>query len=144
MIENISMVHLTRENRLRIILSLEVAKKTSQWQSSDASVIPTSEKRVVIDTSNLFFRIKRIEKWEDLARSRFAQRGMLEVVYERLVDQPAKVFAEVGGFLNVDDLDFSRVILKRQNEESISDLIINYDEVCATLQDTTYESYLHG
>jgi len=67
---------------------------------------------------------------------------MLEVVYEELVQSPRNVFATVGAYLGVDDIDPGKIRLKRQNPEGLAQLIVNYDEVESLLKNTGFSKYL--
>ena len=56
---------------------------------------------------------------------------------------PDEVFATVGSYLGVNGLDPGKIRIKRQNPETLQQLIINYDEVEARLQNTRFAEYLH-
>jgi LPS sulfotransferase NodH len=141
--EDLQLIHLTRRNRLRTVISLEIAFKTGRWTKSGNSQGP-KEKRVTLDPSKLVERIEKIEAGECLTRVRFEGRPMLEIVYEDLVREPERVFALVGTYLGIDGIDPHKIKLKRQNPESLQDLIINYNEVEAALRNTRFEEYLHS
>lgn len=141
--KDIKIIHLTRRNRLRTIVSREIAAKTDLWfASNSAEAIETPEKRISLDASGLLARIEQIASLEALARDRFKDWQILEVVYEDLVANPDRGFEEIGEFLGVDDIRASRIGLKKQNPESLQDLIVNYDRVSQVLQDTPFAKYL--
>ena len=75
--------------------------------------------------------------------SRFRDRQVLEVVYEELVRSPKSVFESMGAYLGVDGIDPGQIRLRRQNPETLQQLIVNYDDVEAALQNTRFEEYLH-
>jgi hypothetical protein len=52
------------------------------------------------------------------------------------------VFASVGEYLGVERLDPGRIRLKRQNPESLEQLVSNYVEVVAALKNTRFTEYL--
>ena len=66
------------------------------------------------------------------------------MVYEKLIKKPAQIFKYVGEYLGIDDIDLSKINLKRQNPESLEQLIINYDEVYELLKNTKYAPFLNG
>jgi LPS sulfotransferase NodH len=134
-------IHLTRRNRLRTVISLEIAFKTKQWTKSVNSNDPR-EKRVKLDPLKLLHRLEQIEQGEADARARFCDRPILEIVYEELVRSPREVFASVSEYLGVDGIDPDKIRIKRQNPESIAQLILNYDEVESVLKNTRYAEYL--
>ena len=134
-------IHLMRRNRLRTIISLEIAFKTGHWTKAGNAGEP-KEKRVMLDPLKLLRRLEQIEEGETATRVRFCDRPMLEIVYEELVRSPHEVFAAVGAFLGVDGIDPGQIRLKRQNPESLAHLIINYDEIESVLKNTRFADYL--
>ena len=139
--QDLKVIHLTRQNRLRTVISLEIAFKTGQWTKAGNAGGP-KEKRVTLDPVKLIKRLEQIEEGEAQARVRFCNRPMLEIVYEELVQSPVKVFADVGAFLGVSGIDPGKIRLKRQNPESLEQLIINYNEVAEVLRNTRFAGYL--
>jgi LPS sulfotransferase NodH len=77
------------------------------------------------------------------ARERFKCRQLLEVVYEDLSADPTAGFQRISDFLELTDVDPGKSILKKQNPESVKDLIINFSEVAQALVGTPYEEYLN-
>jgi LPS sulfotransferase NodH len=139
--DDLKVIHLTRQNRLRTIISLEIAFKTGQWTKARKSGAQ-KEKRVTLDPRKLLKRLDEIEEGETVTRARFCDRQVLEVVYEELVKSPHEVFGSVSAYLGVDGIDPDKIRLKRQNPESLAQLIINYDEVRSALENTRFAAYL--
>jgi LPS sulfotransferase NodH len=139
--QELKIIHLTRRNLLRTVISLEIAFKTGQWTQSGKSGVPR-EKRVLLDPLKLIQRLEQIEEGESATRRRFCDRQILEIVYEDLVRSPQEVFESVGRYLGVAGIDPGRIRLKRQNPETLQQLILNYDEVQAVLQNTRFVAYL--
>jgi LPS sulfotransferase NodH len=140
--KDIKIIHLTRRNRLRTVISLEIAFKTGQWTKSGNSSGP-KEKRVMLDPLKLLKRIEQIEEGEAATRCRFNDRPILEVVYEELVQSPVTVFESIAAYLGAPGVDPGKIRLKRQNPETLQQLIINYDEVQSVLKNTRFEEYLN-
>jgi LPS sulfotransferase NodH len=141
--EEFKIIHLTRANRLRTIVSLDVAFKTDEWtRSSHSREKKLVDKRITLNTTTLLGRLEKIETQESLARERFTGRPMLEVVYEEMVKDPQRIFQTIGKFLEVDDIDFTKIKIMRQNSEKLDQLIINYDEVYQLLKDTKFADCL--
>lgn len=139
--KELKIIHLTRHNRLRTVISLEIAFKTGQWTKSANSGGP-KEKQVTLDPSKLIQRLEQIEEGEASTRERFRDRQILEVVYEELVQAPEKVFASVSAYLGVNGIDPSKIKLKRQNPETLQQLIRNYEEIETVLKGTRFAPYL--
>ena len=135
-------IHLTRQNRLRMILSDTIAGKTSQHFLYAGKVIEPKEKRVSLRTSRLIDSLEDIEKREILTRERFRNRQLLEVVYEDLIRRPRQEFQRMGDFLGVSGFDSNKIPLTRQNPEGLEQLIINYGEVYRLLKNTKFANCL--
>jgi LPS sulfotransferase NodH len=140
-LEDLKVIHLTRRNRLRTVISLEIAFKTGQWTKAGHSGDPR-EKRVLLEPMKLIKRLDQIEEGEAATRVRFCERPLLEVVYEEMVRSPHEVFETVGAYLGANGIDPGTIRLKRQNPESLEHLILNYNEVAAALQNTRFAEYL--
>lgn len=139
--DKLKVIHLTRWNRLRTVISLEIAFKTGQWTKSGKSGGP-KEKRVTLDPLKLLKRLEQIEEGEAATRARFCDRQILEIVYEELVRSPDETFEAVGAYLGVHGIDPGKIRLKRQNPESLAQLIVNYDEVESVLRNSRFAEYL--
>ena len=139
--KDLQVIHLIRRNRLRTVISLEIAFKTGQWTKAGKAG-SSKEKRITLDPVKLIGRLEQIEEGEAATRSRFCDRQVLEIVYEDLVRSPNEVFASVGAYLGVDGIDPEKIRLRRQNPEQLQQLIVNYDEIESALNDTRYAEYL--
>jgi LPS sulfotransferase NodH len=139
--KDLKVIHLTRRNRLRTVISLEIAFKTGRWTKAGSSGDPKA-KRLTLDPVKLMRRLEQIEEGEAAARRRFCDRPILELVYEDLIRSPREVFESVGDYLGVHGIEPGKIRLKRQNPESLNQLIINYNEVAAVLQNTRFAAYL--
>ena len=139
--KELKIIHLTRRNRLRTVISLEIAFKTGRWTNA-SNKEGLKERRVSLDPVKLIKRLEQIEEGEAATRARFYDRPVLEVVYEDLVRSPREGFEAVGAYLGVDGIDPGKIRLKRQNPERLEQLIINYHEVATALQNTRFAEYL--
>ncbi|NJM87053.1 MAG: hypothetical protein HC847_07545 [Hydrococcus sp. RU_2_2] len=142
--DEFSIIHIIRKNKLRTIASLDIAFKTKQWSADKKSEILRNNKNTILDTSQLMQRLEKIENYEDLTRKRFQKRSYLEINYEDLVSMPSETFSRISSYLNIEDIDYKKTKLKKQNPESLQDLIVNYDEVAQLLKNTRFEDYLNS
>lgn len=138
---DLKVIHLTRRNRLRTAVSLEIAFKTGRWTQAGNST-GLKEKRILLDRSKLLRRLEQIEEGEAATRARFSDRAMLEMVYEEMIQSPHNAFDTVSAYLGVDGIDPGKIRLKRQNPEGLAQLIVNYDEVESLLKNTGFSEYL--
>ena len=99
---------------------------------------------MTLDPLRLIQRLEQIEAGEAATRLRFCDRNILEVVYEELVQSPRDGFSAVANYLGVDGIDPGKIRLKRQNPESLPELIVNYNEVEAVLRASRFAGYLEN
>jgi LPS sulfotransferase NodH len=140
---DLKVIHLTRRNRLRTVISLEIALKTGEWTKSGHSN-GSKAKHIHLDPLKLTKRLEQIEEGEATTRARLRDRQILEVVYEDMVRSPGETFVSVGSFLGVEGIDPGRIRLKRQNPESLRQLIVNYEEIESVLKNTRFAEYLNS
>lgn len=138
--EGFKIIHLVRNNKLRTIVSLDIAFKTDQWSSNEDTLI--TNKRIRLDNTTIKKRLESIVQYEQLTRNRFVDRAFLEVSYEELVNYPSKVFNKISKFLNISCVDVSAIELRKQNPDALKDLIENFEDVVNALKGTEYEKYL--
>ena len=94
--EDFKIIHLIRVNRLRTIISLEIALKTNQWVATPMSEGKTiKEKTVRINPGNLIEKIQKIGEFEQRTRDRFKKRKFLEIKYEDLAANPKEEFNKI-------------------------------------------------
>ena len=139
--KDISIIHLTRRNHLRTLVSLEIAFKTNRWTSGNSKL--SLESRIVyLDPDKLLKDIEKIIKYENITRDRFRDRKMMEVVYEDVVKDPINQFTQIGNFLGITDIDHQKIHIRKQNPEVLKNLIGNFDEVSYSLKNTRFAEYL--
>ena len=140
--KELKIIHLTRKNRLRTIISLDMAFMTNKWSSEGLENKNNHKKKVVIDTNTLLTRLEEIENYESIMRARISNHKVIEIEYETLTTNPDYVFSQLGEFIGVNDVDPKRINLKKQNPGKVEDLVENYAEVFNILESTKFSSYL--
>ena len=139
--EDVKIIHITRRNILRTIVSLDIAFKTNKWHTSFFT-LRTADKKVSLNAERLVQRIEEILEYEEVAHNRFKDRDIVEIVYENLIDNPKSEFERVRKFLNINSIDPEKITLRKQNPEKLSELIENYEEVSQALAGTKYAHFL--
>jgi LPS sulfotransferase NodH len=133
-------IHILRRNRLRTIISLEIARKTDQWVLTNPEKrLAIEQKRIHLNTQGLIRKLEQIEAWEDLTRQRFKDRDTLEIYYEELVTDFDVIASQVITFVGAKQWDANRVKLEQQNPEPICQLVINFDQVASALANTRWQ-----
>lgn len=144
-LDEFKIIHLMRRNRLQTLVSLAIAFKTDIWlQRNSQKRIPVDRKKVRLEPENLIAQIMQIEAWESETRNRFAHRNVLEIYYEDLVNDFRSIAEKAIRFVGAERWKLNRVAYKKQNPESLAQLISNFDEVTEALKNTPWEQYLYN
>ncbi len=138
---HIKIIHLIRENLLRVHISRLIAGKTDVWSSKNKKDINPDSKKVEINPTELLNDIRVTHNHIKAARETFNQHSILEVTYEDLIDPSREVLNDIQKFLDVAPKNLASE-LRRQNPEALSQLISNYQEIHDLLAGTDYEFML--
>ena len=137
----IKIIHLVRKNKLRTFVSGEIAKKTDKWTLKSKDSFSLQDKQITIDFENFVGRVKKIYDFEEKTRKDYANRPYLEVSYEDLVDDKEKTMKSVFDFLGVSSTPVKSGY-KKQNKETLAELVTNYDDFREKLAGSKYASLL--
>lgn len=138
--ENIKIIHLTRKNMLRTVLSREIADKTQNWTNKSGKTIKLEDKRVELKIEDCFEEFKTTKSNENGVRNEYMRDAFLEVTYEDLVSDNQGTMNQIFDFLNIPETS-AKSKLRKQNKEELKDLILNYDELAEAIADSEW-SYL--
>lgn len=161
-------LHLRRRNRLRMFVSLELAKETGVWlvqpprrgrlhliqdlRRGPRAVIATlrgkapplvaerPKPRIHVDRKEFYEFMVKASLREQTNLERFGSHPIHDVYYEEMVANPDAVFDEAQRFLGLEPVKL-RVETKRQNPEPLSALIENYHELRDAFRDTNAEPF---
>jgi len=161
----IRVLHLRRQNLLRMLVSLKLARATGVFMEdtrrgvtlanlSKATRHPLkaadrlrrrlrppkaagkgARARVTVSAEELFDFVVRTRITAANHDGLFDEHPKLAVCYEDLVDQREDVFREAQSFLGIEPHPLF-VTLRRQNPEPLRELIENYDELYGAFKDT--------
>ena len=135
----LKIIHLTRENRLRVWVSYLISKATQKWVNSSRDIRePSKPNRVHVNLSDWKTQMESYDTLRRDAISFFEGHDMLRVTYADLINDWKETTHRIQTFLDVTPQPLNRTT-KKQNPHALSDLITNYDEVAATLRGTEYE-----
>lgn len=138
---DIKYLHLTRKNRLRILISEALAEVTGQWTDTGRAASGVKP-RIRLDEDRLLGQLNELAQSERSFLQRFSDMEVLELSYEELTASPVAAFSRVSEFLSLGAIDPNMIALKKQNPQAINGLIENYEEVARLLRDTEHEGYL--
>lgn len=140
-VNDVIIVHTLRRNRLKVLVSHELAAQSGQYHSRD----PESENRsVVIPLIGLKARLRRIEAAERVARATIRGLQTIEIVYEDYVstggaEQDAGLCTALGQPVLKDGLTSP---LRKVSSDDLRDTVQNYDQVATYLSGTRFERFL--
>ncbi len=157
-------LHLRRQNLLRTLVSLKIARETDVFLQDARPRITLSRllrvtrrpsraaawlrrrlrppkalrkdsrPRVTVSADELFDFAVRTTMVADKHDELFGEHPKFPVLYEDMVDRRQEVFSQVQSFLGVEPAPLT-ITLRRQNPEPLRALIENYDEL--------YEAFKH-
>jgi len=140
-LRRVRVVHLRRSNLLDVLVSDDTARARGRFHSSQAQ---TATVTVTIDSATVLARLRGLERQVRFANwyLRAAGARMIEVRYENLVADP-RGFAAILRFLGVSEPDRELSSdLRKLNTVRKADIVVNYDEVAATLRGTPFAAFL--
>lgn len=137
--QNVYIVHLIRENVLKLFISRIVAKETGQWQFARAG----SRRRIQLDPNTILGELDKIISEREVIRARFQDNRYLEIIYEAFLSDQCEESRKTFDFLEIEQskMEFPK-FLKKINPDSLEDIIGNYDEISMTLKGSPYEEFL--
>ena len=128
-LERLKVIHLTRRNILRTMVSQRIAMKTDVWKEADLKHAGSGiDKRVTLSKEDCEEFFEKTRSWERDGDERFSGREILHLDYEDLCSDFESQMQRVLQFLDVAPADL-RPQTRRQNPEALRDLIANYEQL---------------
>lgn len=137
---DIRIIHLTRDNILRTLLSRKIAGIKGSWTGTRFDPTDPDSKRVTVTAEELTEGFESTRQWELAATARFASHRVLRLSYEELVRGPRSWYLALCQFLDVPAQE-PRTNLSQQNPESLRQLIRNYDALKAHFAGSRWAPY---
>jgi len=139
--QSIKIIHLQRKNLLRSHISRLIAGKTENWASTQAKETGLKEKQIHIDTEKLLSDFETTNNYIKETNEAFKNHRTIEIFYEDLVNDRKKTIKRISNFLEVEDMDL-KSNLKKQNQEKIKEIVLNYEELYECLINTKHSHML--
>ncbi len=135
---DIRVVHLQRRNMLRTVDSRKIADQTDVWDQQTDRGIELEHRRVVLEFDECVEEFDQMERWRAEIAQDFSDHKVYDLWYEHMVEDRS-VLMDLQAFLGVEhprsDLASAYV---RQNDEPLSELIINYQDLAAQLLESRW------
>ncbi len=133
---DLHIIHLEREHIFKILVSLEVARKTNQWAKTKEQSSQI-DKRITlpVKTCRDFF-IKQAQYKKEIP-DYFPKSQWISLTYENLAKHPNEEMQKIWDALEVKSYPL-QTKLKKQNKEPLDQLVVNYAELKDAFDDTEW------
>ncbi len=143
---DVKIIHIKRENILRVYVSKLIAIKTGSWNSmQEGEKKEVLDKRVKVDVEHCLEALRESKALEaQYGKTRFPNHQYLELSYEELIQSREDQISRIYSFLGIENnkMKESNFNLKRQNPESLKELILNYDELVRKIGSSEFKHLL--
>lgn len=138
---SIIIIHLVRKNTLRSLISKKIGTKTRKWtENINADPISLDDRKVTIDPLECEKYFIKINDYQNKIDEGFKRHRIISVTYEDLSNGRRDVIDNI--YSSFELKKFSRDSeLKKQNPESLKDLVVNYKELKDYFEGTKWEQY---
>lgn len=136
----VSILHLTRRNLLRTIVSRELAILKNEWVKRKDGAGPAESQTLILSPSQLESQFCEMREWENEVNQLYRHHRILNIEYETLVANTADVMSEVQAFLGLKG-QILKSKLKKQNTRNLRDTITNYDELLERFASTEWSHF---
>ena len=140
--KRIKIIHLKRRNRLKVLVSAELARLTKEYVKRDPNNISREIPMVLTPEkcSSFFQKISENEKYFDDC---FQSHEKLEIFYVDLISDTENICHNTLDLLQVEKCDLKSSTLK-QSQKPLSERIRNYAELKQYFKNTPYEKKFEG
>lgn len=131
---NASVVHIIRQNKLRVIVSEILAETTGRWSSERPEQLVTDKPRVSIDTKTIINLVNNLKTFDEKVYSLLVQTldNFFSIKYREMFDEDnfftPLILETASKILDITDIDPKPGNLK-MNPEPLYKLIENFEEV---------------
>ena len=139
--KEIKIIHLKRDNLLKVCLSHYLAKTTNQWTLKDEKY-RQDYVAVQLDYDDCLKLFEETKKWEEEYDGFFNEHQKVEVTYEKLVQNTMEETKPIQQFLGVKPQKLSSLTLK-QNRGALPERISNYYELKEKFEDSPWSNFFN-
>ena len=125
---------------LRTIVSRQIADKTNRWSNLNKKKLHVTNKQVELDVNLCLNEFEKTRDSENKIRNELQRDFFLELTYEDMAKNIPEMIENIFDFLKVEYVQV-KSSHKKQNSESLEELITNYREVKGVLEKSEW-SYL--
>lgn len=139
--KDIVIIHLTRRNLLRSLVSKKIGLKTKEWTENIArpNNITLEDKKICLTTTECSEFFEKIQNYQQKTNRKFQEHTIIPVVYEELDRNNQQVMSKVFLELGLSDISV-KATMKKQNPEELTMLIENHGELKKDFENTGWIS----
>ncbi|NQX87069.1 MAG: hypothetical protein HRT77_00240 [Halioglobus sp.] len=134
----LSIIHNTRNNYLRVIISRMASESTGIYRSVKA----LDRQPVVVPVKSLQHKLARLKNLDAIWATKFENQPYLRVAYESLLEDPIREQKRVLDFIDVKCNGELTSPFSKLTNKTIASLISNYEEVERELRGSEFEYLL--
>jgi LPS sulfotransferase NodH len=135
---NLHVIHIKRDNILRTHLSRENAQKSGRWVNTSGD--SEEQTSYMLDFDECLRDFNQTREWEQTADQFFKHHPLLEVIYERLAEDPVSETARIQKFLGLEPHPLQARTYK-QIQKPLTQSIQNYYELKARFTGTEWAKF---
>jgi len=139
----IRVIHLTRENRLKRLVSEITATKVYGLYNVTSEAERPRVARIFLSPQECLEDFARTEEREALFQAHFVGHEIFQTTYEAIVGDRADVRADLTQFLGVSPTALTTPTLKLTPDD-LRTVLEDYEALAAALQGTRYAAYFRG
>lgn len=136
--EEVKIIHLVREDALRIALSRFVAETTRIYHTTSK----LNQDPIYVDPESLIERMRKILASQESIRTRYQLLDYLETSYETFFGKDGSAKERILKFLGVAEAKIEEPPLKKATAERISEIVSNFAEISEALGRAGFASFL--
>ena len=142
-IPDLRVIHIARTNYLDVLVSLEIARETSQWVIFKAGLEARKEvERISIDPTSALGFFDHMHQMDCFYEEFFPSNRYCKILYEKLDSAYQEAMDAAYSFLHLRPF-WVKPITVKQRVRSIRELIVNYDKLAEAFAGTPYANFFH-
>ncbi len=135
---NLYIIHLIRNNPLRVYISRLLMKKRGVSHSTSR----IKDEKVFVNPNTIVSKLNQIVKISELMKKNFTYNPYLEITYEDFFNNYTKTSETILDFLGIENCQISMPSLRKTSLNSVKGIIENYEAVVSSLENTLYKGFV--
>jgi len=137
-LDDLKVIHLKRENILKVIVSKRTAETSSAWVKR-GSQREIAQGAVELSYEDCLKQFQKTRSWQKEYDEYFSSKDKIDVIYEELAADAENVMNTVQEFLGVESRPLTAET-RKQSSNPVSELISNYSQLKDQFMGTEWES----